>query len=178
MLATRAVDLKRLLPGLACAAVALSWAAPAQAAGGLQLIPEWRELITLVLLFVFLIYPLNVLIFRPIFGVLDEREERIVGARRRGEQLERDAAEVMERYEAGIRDVRAESELARRETLDTAREQRAELADQARGNAESEIDRGRTAIASSLEEARGTLRGSSRELAQQAAERILGRPLS
>lgn len=152
-------------------------ATPAHAAGGLQLIPEVAELVTLFVLFALLIFPLNALIFRPIFGVLDEREERIAGARRRGEQLETEAAQIVARYEGEVREVRESSERERRESLDRSRDERATIADAARSEAEAEIERGRMAIASSLDEARTTLRAGAEQLASQAAERILGRSL-
>jgi len=178
------------------ALVATLVATPALAADSLQLIPDldlfgaldgvagyeddgglgamWVMLIS----FVLLIFPLNALIFQPIFRALDERAERIQGARDRSTQLEEEADSVLDRYESAIRDARAESEEARQAQLATAREEQVSLTTAARSAAEGELDRARTELNQSLEEARATLRASADDLATAAAERILGRPLS
>ena len=178
------------------ALVATLVATPALAADSLQLIPDldlfgaldgvagyeddgglgamWVMLIS----FVLLIFPLNALIFQPIFRALDERAERIQGARDRSTQLEEEANSVLDRYESAIRDARAESEEARQAQLATAREEQVSLTTAARSAAEGELDRARTELNQSLEEARATLRASADDLATAAAERILGRPLS
>lgn len=171
-------------------------ATPALAADSLELIPDinlfgvfdgmlgyvddgglgvmWIMLIA----FVALIFPLNALIFQPIFRALDERADRIQGARTRSGQLEEEADGVLDRYESEIRDARADSEEARQTQLATAREEQATLTADARSTAEGELERARTELNQSLEEARATLRASAEDLATAAAERILGRPLS
>ena len=52
---------------------------PAHAAADLVLIPSLPVLVSLLVLFVILIVPLNVLIFKPILDVLEERERRTSG---------------------------------------------------------------------------------------------------
>jgi F0F1-type ATP synthase membrane subunit b/b' len=73
--------------------------------------------------------------------------------------------------------VREESELTRRQQLEVARDESASELSGARAGAEREINAARQAIASSLEDARATLRGETESLARQAAERVLGRVL-
>ncbi|MFK7899018.1 MAG: ATP synthase F0 subunit B [Myxococcota bacterium] len=133
----------------------------------------WKMLIA----FALLVFPLNALIFQPIFGALNERAERIQGARVRSEQLQAEADNVLERYETAIRDARSESESARQAQLLGAREEQAALTAQARGEAERELESARGELSRSLEDARGTLRASAEGLAQAAAEQVLGRAL-
>lgn len=128
--------------------------------------------------FVVLIFPLNSLMFQPIFRALDERAERIQGARNRSEQLQADADGVLERYETAIREARSHSESERQTALASAREEQAVLTTQARGDAEQELERARGELNRSLDEARETLRASADDLATAAAEQILGRSLS
>ena len=128
--------------------------------------------------FVVLIYPLNSLMFQPVFRALDARAERIAGARSRSEQLEEEADSVLERYESTIREARTEAVGKRQAQLGTAREEQAALAAAARGESEEELARARAELANSLEEARNTLRQSAEGLASAAAEQVLGRPLS
>jgi len=162
----------------ALAAIALLSAGPAAAAGALELIPDfYGRLPIMLLVFVLLIFPLNALIFKPIFAALDARAERIAGARARSQQLQHDADDVLNRYETAIREARGESETARQGKLETAREEQVRLTTAARGAAEAELERARQELDRSIDEARGSLRSSAEGLAQAAAERVLGRAL-
>ena len=128
--------------------------------------------------FVLLVFPLNELIFKPIFRSLDERAERINGARTRSVDLQRQADEVLDRYETAIREARGESEKERQTGLLRAREEQVALTAEARGEAERELENARVELGRSLEEARASLRSSAEALAEAAAEQVLGRPLS
>lgn len=169
--------------------VVLAFVSPANAAENLVLIPDvaffgifggtglgtmWVMLIG----FVLLIFPLNALLFQPIFRALDARAERIAGARARSAQLQKEADEVLERYETAIRTARAEGEANRQVQLGGAREEQASLTAQARSEAEREIEQARSELARSLDDARATVRASAEDLAQSAAEQVLGRALS
>ena len=149
-----------------------AFAAAGLDSGGLG--PMW----IMVAIFAVLIFPLNALIYQPIFRALDARAERIQGARDRSTQLQGEADDVLERYESAIRDARSESESARQAQLATAREEQVSLTDQARSDAEQELERARNELAQSLGEARETLRASAEDLATAAAEQVLGRNLS
>ena len=163
---------------------------PALAADKLELIPDYAlfglilgkegfgSLWIMLIGFVVIIFPLNALIYQPIFRALDERASRIDGARSRSVELEKDADAVLERYETALRDARSAAEDARQTQLATAREEQANLTTQARGEAEGELERARGELGRSLEEARASLRASADDLATAAAEQILGRSLS
>jgi F-type H+-transporting ATPase subunit b len=153
-------------------------ASTASASESLHLIPDSHILPVLIVGFALLVFPLNQLIFKPIFRALDERIARIQGARDRSTQLQRAADEVLDRYEAAIRDARAESEVARQQQLAVAREEQTHLTTQARTEAEGELERARADLGRAIEEARSSLRASAEELAQTAAEQVLGRALS
>ncbi len=182
-LSSSAVAARRMRCSLATGGVAglvLSGliAQPVLAANTLELIPDPAVLSVMLVGFVLLIFPLNQLIFKPIFRSLDERAARIEGARRRSSQLQIEADRALERYETAIREARGESDQARQERLAVAREEQAVLSAQARAEAESELDRARTELGQSLEEARASLRASAEDLAMAAAEQVLGRALS
>ena len=153
-------------------------ARPAAASESLELIPDPIVLTVMIVAFVLLIFPLDALIFKPIFRSLDERNERITGARERSEQLQREADAVLERYETAVLEARAESEEARQAKLAVAREEQATLTAQAKAEAEGELEHARAELGRSLEEARASIRAAAEDLAQAAAERVLGRTLS
>ena len=132
----------------------------------------------LIVLFVILIFPVNALIFNPIFAVLDARDEKIAGTRARAEKIAAEAEEVLARYERSVREVREEAERERKERLASARGESAEQSAAARAEAEREIERAREQIGAGLAEARASLRAQAELLAREAAARVLGRALS
>lgn len=145
---------------------------------GLVLFPEWTELLPLVVLFLILIPLSNLLLFQPVFRILDARAERIDGARRRAARLEQDAEAVLARYRGAVQTARAEADSERKTTLDAARRAQAERVARERAEVELQMERTRREIESSLEAARTSLRRDVDSLAQQAAARILGRSLT
>ena len=83
--------------GLALSVMSGLMAQPALASDKLVLVPEPVILSTMIVAFVLLIFPLNQLIFKPIFRSLDERASRIDGARNRSSQLQLDVDGVLDR---------------------------------------------------------------------------------
>ncbi len=181
----------------AAAAVALmAFAArPAQASESLNLVPDYAlfglirlglipdesglgALWVMLIAFALLVFPLNALIFQPIFRALDARTARIDGARQRSQHLQREADSILERYESAVRETRAEAEAARQVEIGRAREEQTALTSQAKQEAERQLESARAELARSLESARAGLRASADELARAAAEQVLGRALS
>jgi F-type H+-transporting ATPase subunit b len=151
---------------------------PGQDQHGDWSVPVFLEFGFLILLFFLLVYPVNQLIFRPIFRVLDERDAKIVGTRERAEKLFGEADEVLARYEGSVREVRAEAEQARKQVLKGARGDGGSRTAQARTEAEHEVAGARAEIAAALDVARGELRAQTEGLAREVAAQALGRPLS
>jgi len=137
-----------------------------------------RELLILIVFFSALVYPLNALLFKPIFRVLDEREEKTAGTRRHAERIAANAEEVLERYESAIRAARQEAEAERKQTLEGARADGGSVTAGARGEAERTVAHARAEMATALEQAGVQLRAQSESLAREVAERALGRSLS
>lgn len=161
---------------LAFAATALA-AAPAQAAGGLEIFPDLGRLVLLILLFLLLIPPAQALVFRPLLRVLDERIERMQGARKQAARIAAEAHRLAEEYAQSRAEVRAEAEAERRAHLEEAKRQQAELLRQTRSQVEAELEQARGEIRGAVEQARGSLRDEAQELGQMLAERLLGRSL-
>jgi F-type H+-transporting ATPase subunit b len=164
---------------VAAGAVALLAAAPASAAGGgLELVPDLHIYPILLLLFAALVVPLDRLLFRPLFRVLEQREEKIGGARRRAERLSREADQVVERYRAQVSETRERSERERKEQIASVLVETASRAASTRAEGEARVERARAEVNASLAQARAALRASTEQLARDAAERVLGRRLS
>ncbi len=165
--------------GLLSSLVMLLVAGGAEASEGrLVLVPDPTLLPLMILLFAALIVPVNTILFKPIFKVIEDREERIDGTLNRADRLGTEAEELLDRYDTAIREVRDEAEVERKQNFATARDQVTDEIAQARADAEREIENARGEVQGILEDVRATLRTQAEELAGQAAERVLGRPLS
>jgi len=159
-------------------AVSAFAASPALASDALVLEPDPKILLGLIVGFVALIFPANQLIFKPIFHALDERDQRIDGARSRAGQIQRNADAVLADYESRIREARADADSVRKEQISAARSEQAAMTATARSEAETQLEQARATLAADLETARTQMRASAQELARSAAEQILGRSLS
>lgn len=157
--------------------VMLVVASPAYAAGDLVLAVDYNRLIPLIVLFLLMIIPVNLLLIQPLLKVLDERADRISGTRARADQLEREATAILNRYEESVREVRDDAEQARRGVLETARTHSTETTSTARAEAEQQVEHARAEIATALGAARQGLRSQAETLAREAASQVLGRAL-
>lgn len=149
----------------------------AQAADKLVLVPDVPTLVGLVLFFIGLVVVTNALIFKPIFQALDDRTQRVEGARQRAEELDHESDALLQRYESSLREVRAEAESKRKNKLGHAREQQLGMAEEARTHAEEKIEQARAQLQAALLSAREGLQESSREIARAVAARVIGREL-
>ena len=146
--------------------------------GGLAIFPDPRMLVPLVVFFALLVLPVNALILKPIFRVLDAREEKITGTRQHADRLVAEADEVLQRYEQTVREVRQDAEQDRKQTLEQARAASAATTADVRNESKQEVARAREEVAAALDEARTELRVQSEGLAKEVAARALGRALS
>lgn len=168
---------RRILATALGATLALG-AAPAWASGGLNLMPDFtRTLPALLILFFLLVPVMKRLLFEPVLSALEERDQKIDGAREQAERQAREAETVLAAYEKRIRTARAESDVERKAVLESARQDLASQVGQERAGAERGIEHARGEIQGALESARGQLRRDAESLAREAAERILGRAL-
>ncbi len=156
----------------------LAFAQSAQASEELTLAPDPYTLLILLVVFLLLIAPVNLLLFRPVFRVLEARRERIEGAANRAEHLSKEAGAVMTSYEQAVREARETAEGERRRRFDEARREQASNSAAARTDAERQIEVARSELDTALAGARSALRAQAEELAREAAQRVLGRPLS
>jgi F-type H+-transporting ATPase subunit b len=172
---------RRILAGLAvplAAGALLLTAAPALASeGGLQIYPDSRFLYLLVG-FAILIPIVDVLLFRPIFRVLDERHERIEGAKARADEVQRRASELVQRFELAVQQARAGAEAERQQLLERERRDHATRVASEREEAERSLATARREVARAVTDARQFLRRDAESLAREAAARVLGRSLS
>jgi len=138
--------------------VLLATTLPAHAAeGGLEIFPDQRVLV-LIAFFLLLVYPAQKLLFAPLLRVIDERRDRIDGARGRADDLSREADEVLGQYEAAAQVARESAEQGRRSALEQARRDQTRVTAEARNDAGGVITHARAEVELALADARAQLR--------------------
>ncbi len=166
----------RVLP--ACT-LGLLHAGPAAAAGGgLQIFPDPSTLVVLLILFAVLIPLVDRLLFRPLTGVLEERERRIEGAHARATELGKEASQLLARYQEALREARGRAEEERRTRLEQARREQAGTLTGAREAAERKLAETRGQVQEAVARARLELRRDAEQLAQEVAGRLLDRGMA
>ena len=130
---------------------------------------------TAVIVLVFYVV-LRFLFFKPLLGVMAEREARTAGAQKAAEAAQGAAAEKVKQYQEALKKARAqvyaEQEAGRKKLLD---ERAAQLKD-VRTKASHEVSIAKERIARELAEARREVEGSAGQLAAEIARRVLQAP--
>jgi len=131
--------------------------------------------VVLILIFYFI---LKSLFFKPLLGVMAEREERSIGAQKAAESAQAAAAEKLKEYQEALRKARAkiyaEQEAARKQLLD----ERAALLKDARAKSATEVSSAKERVAAELAAAQRDIEPSIEQLASEIAMRILRPPVN
>lgn len=128
-----------------------------------------------VVIFVFLIAVLKPLLFDPMLKVFALREERTEGARATARELEEQAGELLQRYEAELSRVHQAAAQERDRLRAETTKLEAEILNEARAAAAKIVDDGRRRIETEVNAIRFELGKQSERLAGDIATRVLGR---
>lgn len=129
-------------------------------------------------LFLIVIAVLRTVLFKPWLALQAEREDRIEGEKRRAQDLDRRAAEILSDYEARIaraRQIGNEERLKRRAEA-TAQER--EVVGRARQQGEQAIAAQAATLGQQREDARIKLVSGAQAIGRAMASRILGREIA
>ncbi len=140
----------------------------------LQILPD-LTLVIQIGLFLLFIWVMNALLFRPTLRVIEDRQERIEGARLRAGELQERIEETVAKHAAQIRDARMNGERERARLVQEATAEEERIASEGRERAARSTAEIREAIARDAGVARGELEGRAREFAALIAEQVLGR---
>jgi F-type H+-transporting ATPase subunit b len=126
-------------------------------------------------LFVTLLKPL---LFDPLLRVFEERERRTEGAKAEARDMDAEAGELLQRYEAAMARVRREAGLGRERLRAETAKLEARIMVEARAETARIIESGKAGIAVEVAELRRELEARKPELEAQIASRILDREVA
>lgn len=128
--------------------------------------------------FIFLIFILNAILYRPIRNMLIERKKKIQGYEEDIGAFQRGAAESEETFQAKISEAKMKG-VHEKETLKQAgQEEEKRLISEINQKAQADLETVRAQIAKDAEDARRRLKAEIKAFSAAIAEKILGRAVS
>ena len=146
----------------------------AWAAEGLTVIPNWSFLLQMAN-FVFLIWVLNLILYKPIRNVLKQRKEKVSGLEQSIESFQKDASDKEEAFNTGLRSARVKGLEKKEILLAEAASEEKKIIGQINEKAQAELLQVREQVAKDVEVARQSLLKDVDGFAEAIGEKILGR---
>ena len=143
-------------------------------AGGVVVVPDGSTLIQIVN-FLFTIWVLNLLLYKPIRKILKQRKEKVDGLELSIETSTKDAREKDEAFSAGIKEARARGVEKKNELVQEATDEEKSIIADINQKAQAELAQMREKVKKEAEVARDSLQKEVDGFADQISEKILGR---
>jgi len=140
--------------------------------------PNWGTFGVLIVSFLVFWFIFSRLFFRPFLNLLSEREQRFRSLNDRTEQLLKEARAADAAREERLNAVRREALEHRDAERRRVEAEAAQLLETAKADARASLDAARGRIESELKAAEHDLEQMGRTLAEELAERVLGRRLN
>ncbi|MBU0988205.1 MAG: ATP synthase F0 subunit B [Proteobacteria bacterium] len=142
--------------------------------GGITVIPD-ASLFVQIVNFLFLIWVLNKILFKPIRNILIQRKEKFSGLEHNIETLNRDTQEKDDAYATGIKEARNKGFKEKEVLLQAAAEEEKQIIERINQKAQAELAEIRIKIAKDVEAVRASLQKEVGAFADAIGEKILGR---
>ncbi len=140
--------------------------------------PNWGTFFALIVSFLVFWFIFSRLFFRPFLNLLAQRERRFKDLSDRTEQLIKEARAAEEEREKRLAAVRRDSLGKRDAERRKAEADAAQMMEAAKAEARASLDQVQEKIEAELKAAESELEHMGHNLAQELAERVLGRPLN
>jgi F-type H+-transporting ATPase subunit b len=137
---------------------------------------NWSLLIQIVN-FLFLIWVLNMVLYKPIRNILIQRKEKITGLQEGIEALEGNVKDKDGAFVSGLKEARAKGTKEREILLQAAGEEEKRIVEKINKEAQAELAEVREKISKDAEEARVALEQQLDVFANAIGEKILGRAI-
>ncbi len=128
-----------------------------------------------VLNFLVLMFILNIILYKPLMKVMDDRQKRIDDAHDEVRSLEETIKDKVAAYEAKLREARASAMEQREEIKNQGTEAAKGILGQARDEVSEMIQGFKTKVSAEKEAARQILQKQTEQIAQEISEKVLGR---
>jgi F-type H+-transporting ATPase subunit b len=127
--------------------------------------------------FLLLIVILNLLLYKPILGIIDRRKKQVQDTEQEIKRLNQSVEERMAAYEEKLRQAKTDALEKKTEIIKEGAEQAKGLIEAARSEIPGMMEQFHGEMNKEVSEARGILTGQSRNISLEIAEKLLGRSL-
>ena len=125
--------------------------------------------------FIFLIFVLNIILYKPIRKVLIQRKEKITGLEQRIDTVGKDIKEKDDAFSQGIKEARANGLKEKGGLLQEGADEEREIIEKINKKAQADLAEIRTKIAKDVESVSESLRQELDSFANAIGQKILGR---
>ncbi len=126
-------------------------------------------------IFLFMVFILRSLLFKPVIRLIEARDEATLGAVKKAAELQREAAAINADFETTIGKVRNEATADRNKTIDAAKQSEREILSTAKEHAARLMSETRTRAENEMRNVQKNLEEETRTMALLLAEKILDR---
>ena len=127
--------------------------------------------------FIFLIWILNILLYKPIRDVLLQRNDKVTGLEQRIETCNNDTKEKDDAFASGIKDARAKGLKEKEILLAAATDEERKIIENINKKAQADLAEAREKIAQAAGVVRASLQQEIDAFADAIGQKILGRPV-
>lgn len=142
--------------------------------GGITVIPD-VSLFIQIANFLFIIWVLNVILYKPIRNILIQRKEKVTGFEQNIETLTQDAKDKDEAYSSGVKDARAKGLKEKAALVQAAADEERRIIEEINQKAQAELVVMREKIVKDAENVRESLQQEIDTFANAIGKKILGR---
>ena len=125
--------------------------------------------------FIFLIWVLNIILYRPIRRILIQRNEKITGLEQSIEAAVVNASEKQEAFADGIKAARIQGQKQKEIMINEASAEEKEIVDRINEKAKTELAAAKSKVAEDIGKVRQALQAELDTFANAVCEKILGR---
>jgi F-type H+-transporting ATPase subunit b len=125
--------------------------------------------------FLILIVILNILLYKPILGIIDRRKKQAQDTEEEIKRLNQSVEERMAAYEEKLRQAKTDALEKKTEIIKEGADQAKSLIEAARGQIPGMMEQFHGEINKEVTEVRNILAGQSRNISLEIAEKLLGR---
>lgn len=128
--------------------------------------------------FLLLVFLLNVVLYKPILKVLDERDRRINGQQAEAKKLQEETQALLAEYNRKLHEAKIDAMNAKNAARSEASEEAGRIIEEARKKADEIVSQVQREIRAGIEQAMKDLEPDVSSMAATMAERILGRKVA
>ena len=127
--------------------------------------------------FLLLMLILNLLLYKPILGIIDKRKKQMQDTEEEIKRLNQSVEERMAAYEEKLRQAKIDAVEKKQEIMKEGAERAKSIIDAAKGEIPGMMEKFHGEMNREVDEARRTLTNQSKKISVEIAEKLLGRSL-